>query len=201
MSSVAPGSRLGPYEITARLGAGGMGEVWRPREARLGREVAIKLLPPDLAGSAERAQRFEREARAASSLNHPNIVTIYEVGSTGALRWIAMECVRGRDLAEMLREGPLPVAEALRIAAQVAAGLSAAHAAGIVHRDLKPANIVVTPEGLAKILDFGLARRVDATVDGGGADDPTRQTLETLPGAALGTPGYMAPEQVRGDRV
>ena len=193
------GTRLGPYEIIAPLGAGGMGEVYRARDTRLGREVAIKVLPPQFADGVERVQRFEREARAASALNHPNIVTIYEVGAAGSLHWIAMEYLPGRDLREMLRTGPLPLSEALRIATQVAAGLAVAHAAGIVHRDLKPANIAVTREGLAKILDFGLARLADVHGGAGAPSDPTRETLATLPGTAMGTPGFMAPEQARGE--
>ncbi len=197
--TLAAGARLGPYEILAPLGAGGMGEVYRARDTRLGREVALKVLPAEFAGDAERLQRFEREARAASALNHPAIVTIHDVGVEGTTHFMAMELVPGRDLRAVLASGPLAASEALAIAAQVAQGLAAGHAAGIVHRDLKPANVVVTPDGRAKILDFGLARLVGSQAATVGPRDATRDTIGTLPGAAMGTPGYMAPEQVRGE--
>src|SRR5262245_54864835 len=153
--SLPTGVRLGPYEIVAPLGAGGMGEVYRGRDTRLGRDVAIKVLPGALAEVPQRVLRFEREARSASALNHPNIVTIYEIGSVDSVHYIAMELVEGESLRSLLLNGPLPVRRLLQIALQVAEGLARAHASGIVHRDLKPENVMVTSEGHAKILDFG----------------------------------------------
>src|SRR5262245_50193021 len=164
--SLAAGSRLGPYEVLAPLGAGGMGEVYRARDTRLGREVAIKVLPPALSSDPERLRRFEREARAASSLNHPNIVTIYDIGSEGGVSYIAMELVRGEPLRAELYGGALAVRRLLQIGTQIAEGLAKAHAAGIVHRDLKPENVMLTEAGHVEILDFGLA-------------------MQTLPGAAV----------------
>src|SRR5262245_55202281 len=151
---LAPGVRLGPYEIVARIGAGGMGEVWRARDPRLGREVAIKVLPPALAGDGQYMARFEREAQTLAALNHPNIAHVYGI-EQGAL---VMELVAGEDL-----HGPLPFDTAIEYALQMAAGLEAAHEKGIIHRDLKPGNIKVTPEGVVKILDFGLAKSADET--------------------------------------
>src|SRR5262245_34582630 len=142
--ALTPGSRLNPYEILSPLGAGGMGEVWRARDTRLSREVAIKVLPAEVASDPSRLKRFEKEARAASALNHPNIVTIYDIGFAESVSWIAMERVDGKTLRELLFAGPLPVKRLLAIAAQVADGLAAAHQAGIVHRDLKPENVMVT---------------------------------------------------------
>ena len=153
-----PGTRFGPYEILGPLGAGGMGEVYRARDPRLGREVAVKVLPEGLTGDPDRLRRFEKEARSTSALNHPNIVTIHEIGSVEGVSYIAMERVEGSTLRELLADGPLPTKKVLSIAAQVAEGLAKAHAAGIVHRDLKPENLMVTPDGLVKILDFGLAK-------------------------------------------
>src|SRR5262245_5216408 len=152
------GFRLGPYEILGPLGAGGMGEVYRARDTRLGREVAIKVLPAELASDASRLKRFEKEARSASSLNHPNIVTVYDVGSENDVSFIAMERVDGETLRRLLVAGALPVKRLLPIATQMADGLAKAHDAGIVHRDLKPENVMVTKDGLVKILDFGLAK-------------------------------------------
>src|SRR5215510_3823428 len=156
------GTRLGPYEILAALGAGGMGEVYRARDTKLAREVAIKVLPAEVSADPNRLARFEQEARSASALNHPNIVTIYEIGSADSVSYISMELVQGRTVRELLTEGPLPTKRLLALSAQVADGLARAHAAGIVHRDLKPDNVMVTREGLVKILDFGLAKLVGA---------------------------------------
>ena len=153
------GTRLGPYEVLFPLGAGGMGEVYRARDTRLGREVAVKVLPAALASDPERLKRFEREARAASSLNHPNIVTIYDIGTADSVSYIAMELVNGHSLHRMLLDGALPVRRVLQIGSQAAEGLAKAHAAGIVHRDLKPENVMVTEDDLVKILDFGVAKR------------------------------------------
>jgi Tol biopolymer transport system component len=181
------GTRLGPYEVEERIGSGGMGEVFRARDTRLDREVAIKVLRLEAAGDAEQLRRFEREARSAAGLNHPNIATVYEVGELDGARFIAMELVEGRTLKAVLESGPLPLVELLAIAGQVARGLAKAHATGIVHRDLKPANVMVTSEGLAKILDFGLARP--------SSHAPEVASAITREGTVLGTVQYMSPEQ------
>ena len=197
---IATGSRLGPYEVLARLGAGGMGEVWRARDSRLQRDVAIKVLPGELAADAGRLKRFEKEARSASALNHPNIVTIYDIGSSDSVSWIAMELVEGKTLRELLHVGALPTKRILNVAAQVADGLARAHEAGIVHRDLKPENVMVTKEGLVKILDFGLAKLTYTGVESGeGTNIPTE--TGTGAGVVLGTVGYMSPEQAGGQPV
>ena len=193
--SLSAGTRLGGYEILAVLGAGGMGEVYRARDTRLGRELAIKVLPADVALDPERLHRFEQEARSASALNHPNIVTIYEIGRAGAISYIAMELVAGGTLRDLLVDGPLPIRRFLAIGAQVADGLSRAHDAGIVHRDLKPENVMVTKDGTAKILDFGLAKLVPAS---SGLSDAATVAAQTHPGLVMGTLGYMSPEQASG---
>ncbi len=192
--ALRPGSRLGNFEIVELLGRGGMGEVWRARDARLKRDVAIKVLPAALARDSDRISRFEREARAASALNHPNIVTVHDIGCDNGTYWIATELVRGETLRRMVEAGPVPAAKVIDIAAQVAAGLAAAHAAGLVHRDLKPDNIMVTRDGHVKILDFGLAKQWHMTADSTTAD-------LTDEGMVLGTAGYMSPEQVRGEPI
>ncbi len=196
--ALAPGSRLGPYEILTPLGAGGMGEVYRARDARLLREVAIKVLPAALAADAERLKRFEREARSASSLNHPNIVTIYDIGTADSVSYIAMELVRGEPLRSVLAEGGLPVRRLLQIGAQIADGLATAHASGIVHRDLKPENVMVTEDGLVKILDFGLAKLTQPEESGAAAAMAPTVSGATEEGIILGTVGYMSPEQAVG---
>src|SRR5262245_33306623 len=156
--SLHPGVRLGPYEVREPLGAGGMGLVYRARHVRLQRDVALKVLPDEVASDDERLRRLEREARAASALNHPNIVTIYDVDEYEGTRFIAMELVEGRTLRDILGNRPLPVEEALAFARQMAEGLAKAHAANIIHRDFKPENVMVTVDGLVKIVDFGLAK-------------------------------------------
>ncbi|MDQ6892994.1 MAG: protein kinase [Acidobacteriota bacterium] len=196
--TLVAGSRLGPYEIRAPIGAGGMGEVWCARDTRLGRDVAIKVLPASLAADAERLKRFEKEARAASSLNHPAIVTIYEIGHESAVTYIAMELVDGATLRDLLAEGPLPVRRMLGIAAQVADGLAKAHGSGIVHRDLKPENVMVSKDGFAKILDFGLAKLAAPEPETGGETKAGTVSAGTEPGVVMGTVGYMSPEQARG---
>ena len=197
---LTPGSRVGSYELVAPLGAGGMGEVWRARDTRLGREVALKILPGELAEHHDRRRRFEQEARAASALNHPHIVTVYEIGSADGTSYIAMELVTGKTLRQLTQSGPLPARKLLGLGAQIASGLARAHAEGIVHRDLKPDNVMVTPDGVAKILDFGLAKlvRMPTTTAGG---DSTTATVATEPGVLLGTYGYMSPEQAAGKTV
>ena len=192
------GSRLASYEILRPIGAGGMGEVYRARDTRLARDVAIKVLPPELASDAERLARFEKEARTASALSHPNIVTIYEIGSADGSSYIAMELVDGKTLRGVLTFGPIPLKRILSIATQLAVGLARAHAAGIVHRDLKPENVMVTQDGLVKILDFGLAKLVRRGFESSrGADQATVSRL-TEAGTVLGTVGYMSPEQASG---
>ncbi|MFN2386738.1 MAG: serine/threonine-protein kinase, partial [Thermoanaerobaculia bacterium] len=198
---VSVGSRLGPYEVLAELGAGGMGEVYRAKDARLGRDVALKVLPTEAAGDAGRRSRFAEEARAASALAHPNIVAVYDVGESDGSVWIAMELIEGRTVRELLVSGPLPARRALEIGTQVAEGLAAAHAAGIVHRDLKPENLILSRDGFVKILDFGLAKLADRGV--ASADGPTVAggAPGTEPGTVLGTVGYMSPEQAAGQSV
>ncbi|PYQ63741.1 MAG: hypothetical protein DMF54_15905 [Acidobacteria bacterium] len=186
--------------MISRLGAGGMGEVWRARDSRLQREVAIKVLPADLGSDAGRLKRFEKEARSASALNHPNIVTIYDIGSSDSVSWIAMELVEGKTLRELLFAGALPVKRVLSIGSQVADGLARAHEAGIVHRDLKPENVMVTKDGRVKVLDFGLAKLTYAGVESGEGTNIATET-GTGAGVILGTVGYMSPEQAGGQPV
>src|SRR5512141_163746 len=192
------GSKIGPYEVIAPLGAGGMGEVWRAQDPRLGRSVAIKVLPDDVIGDAARVSRFHAEARAASALNHPNIVTVYDIGEDAGRTYLSMELLEGATLRQLLDGGRPAFPKALQIAAQIAEGLAAAHARGIVHRDLKPENVILTTAGVVKILDFGLAKV--SPLDGSLAEnEPTiSATPGTSPGTLLGTIGYMAPEQASG---
>ncbi len=192
-------TRLGPYEIVAPLGAGGMGEVYRARDTRLGREVAIKVLPEPFANSADRRARFEREARAVAALSHPNILAIHDYGTEGSITYAVMELLKGQTLRSRLAKGPLPWQEAVEIGAGIADGLAAAHAKGIIHRDLKPENLFLTADGRVKILDFGLAR-IEPT------PNPQQETspyslVQTDTGVVMGTAGYMSPEQVRGQLV
>jgi TolB-like protein/Tfp pilus assembly protein PilF len=196
--SLSPGTRLGPYEILAPLGAGGMGEVYRARDERLGRQVALKVLPESVASDPARLARFEQEARSASALNHPNIVTIYDVGREGSVSYIAMELVDGASLRQRLAGGPLPLRFVLDVGAQIASGLAKAHAASLVHRDLKPENVMVTADGLVKILDFGLAKLAPAVSAAELASRALTQEQSTEPGVILGTVGYMSPEQATG---
>ena len=199
-STLSRGTRLGFFEIVAALGAGGMGEVYRAKDTRLGREVAIKVLPVEVSADPERVKRFEKEARSASALNHPNIVTIHDTGTSDGVAWIAMELVEGQTLRQLLSAGAMPVKRLLAIATQIAEGLAKAHEVGIVHRDLKPENVMVTRAGLVKILDFGLAK-LTGPVSGSGehSQPPTRSG--TSPGLILGTVGYMSPEQAAGKPV
>ena len=199
--TLSAGARLGPYEILAPLGAGGMGEVYRARDERLGRDVAIKVLPAELAENAERLKRFEKEARSASALNHPNIVTVYDIGSTDGTSWIAMERVDGETLRRLLAAGPLPLKKLLAVATQIAEGLAKAHETGIVHRDLKPENVMVTKEGTAKILDFGLAKLTAPTGESGELTQSPTASAGTEVGVVLGTVGYMSPEQALGEAL
>jgi eukaryotic-like serine/threonine-protein kinase len=192
------GRRLGRYEVAALIGEGGMGRVYLARDAKLGRKVALKLLPGEFTADEERLRRFEQEARAASSLNHPNILTIYEVGEAAGARYIAAEFVEGETLRERLARAPLSAAEALDLGAQVASALAAAHEAGIVHRDIKPENLIVRRDSIVKVLDFGLAKLATpqtAVVD---TEAATRIRVDTGLGVVLGTVRYMSPEQARG---
>jgi len=197
------GQRLGPYEILAPLGSGGMGEVYRARDTRLGREVAIKVLPAERMADEGRKRRFVQEARAASSLNHPNIVTIHEIDSAGGVDFIVMEYVPGQTLDGLIPKHGMSLGEALRLAIPVADALACAHAHGIVHRDLKPANVAVTREGVVKVLDFGLAKLVadDSDHSGETLTEASGSGVLTRPGVLTGTAGYMSPEQATGGRA
>ncbi len=198
--SLASGDRLGPYEIVSPLGVGGMGEVYRARDTRLGRDVAIKLLPEAFTVDPERLARFEREARVLASLNHPHIAQIYGVEESAGVRALVLELVDGETLADRIRRGPLPASAAVDIAGQIADALDAAHEKGIVHRDLKPANIALTAEGAVKVLDFGLAK--DASGAGARSDwHPPTMLAPTVSGMMLGTAPYMSPEQARGKTI
>lgn len=195
------GVHLGPYEIYSLLGSGGMGEVYRGRDPRLGRDVAIKVLPSNASSDPGRLQRFEQEARAAAALNHPNILAVYDVGVHDGAPYIVSELLDGQTLRARVSTGPIPVRTALDYAAQIAQGLAAAHEKGIVHRDLKPDNIFVTPDGRVKILDFGLAKLIDQESTGVISSVLPTSPPGTSPGLVLGTTGYMSPEQVRGEPV
>ena len=214
--SLTPGTRLGPYEVLSAIGAGGMGEVYRARDTKLDRDVAIKVLPSHLAADADALGRFEREAKAVAALSHPNILSIHDFGrdanaASGGVSYAVMELLEGGTLRERLASGPLPQKKVVQIGVDIAQGLAAAHARGIVHRDLKPENVFVTTDGRVKILDFGLARALGApgsedpglqgsgsgSRPGSGTDSPT-VLRQTDPGTVLGTVGYMSPEQVKG---
>ncbi|MFN2442281.1 MAG: serine/threonine-protein kinase, partial [Thermoanaerobaculia bacterium] len=187
-----PGTRFGSYEVVQGIGSGGMGDVYRARDLRLGRDLAIKFLRHDLARNSLQIHRFEREARAASALNHPSIITIYEIGEYGGHPYIAMEYIEGQRLRDLLSAGPLEIDRGLEIGVAIADALATAHERGIVHRDLKPENIMITPQGRIKILDFGLAKPTDDPAA------PFDSNADTMPGVVVGTAGYMAPEQARG---
>jgi Tol biopolymer transport system component len=200
--TLSPGARLGPYEIVALLGRGGMGEVYRARDPRLDRDVAIKILPELFASDPDRTARFEREAKTLASLNHPHIAAIYGVEETDSTRALVMELVEGPTLGDRIALGPLPLDEALPIARQIADALDAAHERGIVHRDLKPANVKVTPDARVKVLDFGLAKMLEAEPTASSMTmSPTLSVRATYAGVILGTAAYMSPEQARGKPV
>jgi serine/threonine protein kinase len=189
--ALPPGTRLGAYETLSPLGAGGMGEVYRARDALLGRDIALKVLPEDLAANPDRLVRFEREARAVAGLAHPNIVTLHSIEEYEGVRFLVLELIEGRDLSTLVTQSGLPVAEVLDIAIPLADALAAAHEKGIVHRDLKPANVMLSREGRVKVLDFGLAK---AAAD---VHETLAATISEA-GQMLGTVAYMAPEQIRG---
>jgi eukaryotic-like serine/threonine-protein kinase len=202
--ALTPGTRLGPYEILSALGAGGMGEVYRARDTKLGRDVALKTLPASVVHDAERLARFEREARTLASLNHPHIAQLYGFEQSGETSALVMELVEGDDLSARIAQGPLPLEDALATARQIAEALEAAHEHGIIHRDLKPANIKVRPDGTVKVLDFGLAKAMEPRITGGEGEpsptlSPTITSLAmTMRGVILGTAAYMSPEQAKG---
>jgi serine/threonine protein kinase len=201
--SLSPGQRLGPYEVVGAIGAGGMGEVYRARDTKLGRDVALKVLLAPLAADPDRLARFRREAQVLASLNHPNIGHIYGFEDGGTTHALVLELIEGPTLADRISQGAIPVAEALPIARQIAEALEAAHEHGIVHRDLKPANIKLRPDGTVKVLDFGLAKAMEpvgaSSVDA--MNSPTLSIHATQAGMVLGTAAYMSPEQARGKAV
>ena len=206
--ALSPGTRLGPYEITAQIGAGGMGEVYKAKDTRLDRTVAIKVLPTHVASDPQFRERFEREGKAISQLNHPHICTLYDVGRQDLIDFLVMEYLEGETLADRLVKGALPLDQALTIAIQIANALDTAHRAGIVHRDLKPGNVILTRSGgqsaapIAKLLDFGLAKANSPAVGGAGLSMlPTTPPNLTAQGTILGTFQYMAPEQLEGQEA
>src|SRR5580692_4585327 len=195
--ALTSGTKLGPYEIVSPLGAGGMGEVYRARDARLGRDVALKIMPESFARDADRLRRFEQEARAVAALNHPNILAIHDVGQLDGSPFLVSELLEGESLRSTLDRGPLPQRKTIEYGVQIAHGLGAAHEKGIVHRDLKPENIFITKDGRVKILDFGLAKLAQNA--GSESNEVTMTSPHTAVGVVMGTASYMAPEQVRGE--
>src|SRR5689334_15602320 len=198
--ALAPGTKFGPYEIQSPLGAGGMGEVYRARDTRLDRIVAIKVLPPSFAADPDRLRRFDQEARAVAALNHPNILAVHDVGTVDQTPYMVCELLEGETLRERLHGVALSPRRAVEYAVQIAHGLAAAHEKGLVHRDLKPENIFLTKDGRLKILDFGLAKAVrsDSAPPSHGQTMTAVEVAATEAGQVLGTAGYMSPEQVRG---
>src|SRR5262245_18031989 len=203
--TIGPGARLGPYEVTALLGEGGRGKVWRPHHTALKRDDALKVLPDEFAASPDRLARFQREAQVLASLNHPHIAAIHGLEESNGTRALVMELVEGPTLADRIKQGPIPVDEALVIAKQIAEALEAAHEQGIIHRDLKPANIKLRPDGVVKVLDFGLAKALEpmsaAGVDATASPTITSPAMMTGVGMLIGTAAYMSPEQARGKAV
>jgi serine/threonine protein kinase len=193
------GKTFGPYEVKALLGSGGMGEVYRGRDSNLKRDVAIKVLPDEFSCDSERLTRFQREAEILASLNHPHIAAIYDMADFGKARFLVLELVEGETLADRLRRGPVPIDEALRIGRQIAVALEAAHEKGIIHRDLKPANIKITPQGNVKVLDFGLAKVLEA--EGAHLSSTPTKVTASGRGIVMGTPAYMSPEQAKGSEA
>ena len=196
--SLQPGTTLGPYDVTAKIGEGGMGEVYRARDTKLDRDVALKVLPQAFTDDPDRLARFEREAKVLASLNHPNIASIYGLEEADGVRALVLELVEGPTLADRIKQGPIPLDEALPIAKQIAEALEAAHEAGVIHRDLKPANIKVRDDGTVKVLDFGLAKALDPNPEGDPSQSPTLTAAATQMGVIMGTAAYMSPEQAKG---
>jgi serine/threonine protein kinase/tetratricopeptide (TPR) repeat protein len=196
--TIAAGTKLGRYEIRAKIGAGGMGEVYLAQDTKLDRKVALKILPADVAAHPDRMKRFVQEAKAASALNHPNIITIHEIDETDSITFIATEFIDGETLRQRTRSAPMKLGEVLDVAAQIASALSAAHAAGIVHRDIKPENVMQRRDGIVKVLDFGLAKLTQTSAPAIDTQATTRPLVQTEPGRVMGTVAYMSPEQVRG---
>ena len=194
--ALSPGTRIGPYEIQSLLGAGGMGEVYRAKDMRLGRDVALKIVVESFAREPDRLRRFEQEARAVAALNHPNILAIHDIGQHDGSPFLVSELLDGESLRAVLDRGALPQRKTIEYGVQIAQGLAAAHEKGIVHRDLKPENIYVTKDGRIKILDFGLAKLTQSAPPD--SADATMGSTRTVPGVVMGTASYMAPEQVRG---
>ena len=202
-TGLAAGQMVGPFRVEKVVARGGMGEVYLAGDTRLGRRVALKFLPPQFTSDTDRVRRFEREARASSALNHPNILTVYEIGHADSLHYIAAEFVEGETLRQHLANTRMAVGEVLDVAAQIATALQAAHEAGVVHRDVKPENVMLRPDGYVKVLDFGIAKLNvrDAAIRGGDSEVPTQALLSTSPGVVMGTAHYMSPEQARGQAV
>src|SRR6516165_4700635 len=193
------GSQLGSHEITALLGKGGMGEVYRARDLKLKREVAIKILPDEFSRDADRVSRFQREAEVLASLNHPNIAAIYDLEEASGSRYLVLELVEGETLADRIARGPIPVEEALADAKKICEALETAHERGVIHRDLKPANVKINSEGKVKVLDFGLAKAMDSDPSNVNlSNPPTLSMAATKAGVILGTAAYMSPEQANG---
>jgi len=197
-SLLPPGSKLSSYQIRSLLGKGGMGEVYLAQDTRLGRFVALKVLPAELTQNQDRLRRFEQEARAASALNHPNIITIHEIGNVDSNTFIVTEFIEGESLRQVMQAGPIKLSKAIDIATQIAAALSAAQATGIVHRDIKPENVMVRADGIVKVLDFGLAKLSDNATTGVDQEALTRALVNTGAGVVMGTASYMSPEQAQG---
>ena len=189
---ITEGTKLGRYEVRSLIGVGGMGEVYRARDPKIGREVAIKVLPADFSADKERVARFEQEAQAAGALNHPNIIAVYDVDTQDDVLYVVSELLEGEELRQRLDEGPIPLRKVTDYAQQIVSGLTAAHEKGIVHRDLKPENLFITKDDRVKILDFGLAKLREADANIHGSEDATRRAL-TNPGVVMGTVGYMSP--------
>ena len=199
---ISPGTKLGRYEIRSGLGAGGMGEVYLAQDTKLDRKVALKILHAELASNQDRMRRFTQEAKAASALNHPNIITIHEIDQTDSVQFMATEFVDGEMLRARIRLGAMKLGEVFDVAIQTATALSAAHAAGIVHRDIKPENIMIRVDGIVKVLDFGLAKLTERpSRDAVDSEAATRAQVNTDPGVVMGTAFYMSPEQARGLQV
>src|SRR4249919_1179019 len=200
--SVNIGTQFGSHELIGLLGKGGMGEVYRARDTKLKREVAIKILPDEFSRDPDRVRRFQREAEVLASLNHPNIAAIHSLEETNGSRFLVLELVEGETLAERVKRGPIPVDEALSIAKNICEALEAAHEKSVVHRDLKPANVKITPEGKVKVLDFGLAKAFETDASKGNlSQSPTLSMAATNAGMILGTAAYMSPEQAKGRTV